>query len=385
MADNIIYLDSAATTPVHPEVWRAMEPYALTLYGNPAAVYSFAGKAKRAVNASREQLAALIGAKPREIYFTSGGTESDNWALKAAAESGGHIITTAVEHHAVLNTCRYLESRGVRITVLPVDRYGMADPAAIEAAICPDTVLISVMAANNEIGTINPIGEIGTVARRHGVLFHTDAVQAFGHIPLDVDSMNIDLLSASAHKLGGPKGTGLLYIRSGASLAPLMHGGAQERGIRAGTLNVAGIVGFGKAAEIAGASMAEDNAHLLSLRDHLIERVLNEIPDSRLNGHPQTRLANNASFCFPDVEGETLLFHLSQSGICASSGSACATGSEEPSHVLRATGVPDSLIRGSLRLTLSGQTTLREIDYTVDRLKEILAQQRLYAALGREV
>jgi len=380
MSERLIYLDNAATTPVHPEVWRAMEPYALELYGNPASAYAFAKKAEKAVKAARASLAVVIGTQPREIYFTSGGTESDNWALKAAAENGGHIITTLIEHHAVLNTCVWLEKRGVEITYLTVDEYGMVSPADVERAIRPDTALISVMTANNEIGTIQPIEEIGAIAKQYGIPFHTDAVQAFGHIPIDVNVMHIDILSASAHKLGGPKGVGMLYVRSGVELGSFLHGGAQERGLRAGTTNVPGAVGFAKAAEISAAAMKQNAAKQKALRDHLIGRIMTEISNVRLNGHPENRLAGNANFCFSGVEGETLLMHLSRAGICASSGSACAAGSEEPSHVLRAIGISDDIARGSLRLTLSEYTTKKDIDFAADELVKILEKLRRFSS-----
>ena len=375
-----IYLDNAATTRVHPEVVEAMLPYFTECYGNPSAIYSFAGEAQKAVEKARETLADLIGAKPEEIYFTAGGSESDNWALKAAAEAyrdkGKHIITSKIEHHAVLHTCEYLEKQGYEITYIDVDEYGFVKLDELEKAIRPDTILISVMTANNEIGTIQPVEEIGRIARAHGVLFHTDAVQAFGQIELDVDKMNIDMLSASGHKLNGPKGIGLLYIRKGVKIRSFIHGGAQERSRRAGTHNVPGIVGFGKAAELAKASLAQRTAYEMQLRDYLIDRVLREIPYSRLNGDRERRLPNNAHFCFRYIEGESMLILLDQKGVCASSGSACTSGSLDPSHVLLAIGLPHEIAHGSLRLTLSEQTTKEDIDYTVDALKEIVERLR---------
>ncbi len=375
-----IYLDNAATTRVHPEVVEAMLPYFTECYGNPSAIYSFAGEAQKAVEKARETLADLIGAKPEEIYFTAGGSESDNWALKAAAEAyrdkGKHIITSKIEHHAVLHTCEYLEKQGYEITYIDVDEYGFVKLDELEKAIRPDTILISVMTANNEIGTIQPVEEIGRIARAHGVLFHTDAVQAFGQIELDVDKMNIDMLSASGHKLNGPKGVGLLYIRKGVKIRSFIHGGAQERSRRAGTHNVPGIVGFGKAAELAKASLAQRTAYEMQLRDYLIDRVLREIPYSRLNGDRERRLPNNAHFCFRYIEGESMLILLDQKGVCASSGSACTSGSLDPSHVLLAIGLPHEIAHGSLRLTLSEQTTKEDIDYTVDALKEIVERLR---------
>lgn len=378
--DKLIYLDNAATTQVHPLVVEEMLPYFTESYGNPSSVYQFAGTAKEAMEQARESLAAGIGARAREIYFTGGGSESDNWALIAIAEryqeKGKHIITTRIEHHAILHTCEYLEKRGFEVTYLDVDGQGFVNPEALEAAIRPDTILISVMAANNEIGTIQPLKQIGELAKAHGILFHTDAVQAFGHIPLNVDEMNIDLLSATAHKLNGPKGVGLLYVRKTVQLFSFIHGGAQERGKRAGTQNVPGIVGFAKAAELAWKQMDERMAYESRLRNHLIERVRKEIPDSSLNGSIDHRLPNNANFVFEGVDGTSLLILLEQKGICGSAGSACSSGSVDPSHVLLAIGVPKELARGSLRLTLSHQTEIEEIDYTVDVLKVVVERLR---------
>ncbi len=380
-----IYLDNAATTPVYPEVFEEMKPYFTEYYGNPSSIYSFAGEAKKAVDRSRQIVADLIGAKAEEIYFTGGGSESDNWALKASAEAyaskGKHIITSKIEHHAVLHTCQWLEKQGYEVTYLNVDEDGIVKLDELRAAIRPDTILISIMAANNEIGTIEPLKEIGAIAKEHGVLFHTDAVQAFGHIPLNVNEMNIDMLSLSAHKINGPKGIGAMYIRKGVKIRSFIHGGAQERQRRAGTHNVPGIVGLGKAAELAASGMDERISYEKELRDHLIERVLKEIPYSRLNGHKTDRLPNNANFCFRFIEGESMLILLDQNGICGSSGSACTSGSLDPSHVLLAIGLPHEIAHGSLRLTLSEQNTMEEIDFTVDRLKEIITRLRSMSPL----
>jgi len=376
----MIYLDNAATTRTAPEVVEAMLPYFSEQYGNPSAVYSSGSAAKKAVNEARRAAAAVIGAKQEEIYFTSGGSEADNWALKAAAESrrdkGRHIITTKIEHHAILHTCAYLERHGFEVTYLDVDRDGLVDPEALAAAVRPDTILISVMAANNEIGTIEPVREIGKLAREKGILFHTDAVQAFGQIPLRVEELGADLLSASAHKLNGPKGTGLLYIRSGVKIPSFLHGGAQERNRRAGTENVPGIVGFGAAALRALDRMEEKAEKERKLRDYLIGRIEREIPYCRLNGHRVRRLPNNVNFSFSFIEGESLLIMLDMKGICASSGSACTSGSLDPSHVLLATGLTHEEAHGSLRMTLSEENTKEELDFVVDSLKEIVDRLR---------
>ena len=380
-----IYLDNAATTRMHEEVLQAMLPYLRDDYANPSAIYSFAGEAKKAVGTAREQAASLIGAKPTEIYFTAGGTESDNWAIRAVAETyadkGKHIITSRIEHHAVLHTCEYLEKQGYEVTYLDVDGEGKVSPEALEQAIRPDTILISLMAANNEIGTLQPLAEIGKIAREKKILFHTDAVQAYGHVPLNVEAMQIDLLSASGHKLNGPKGVGILYCRENLRLRPLLHGGAQERGRRAGTLNVPGIVGFGKAAAMAAETMEERRKKEAALRDHLIDRVLAEIPYTRLNGHRKDRLSNNAHFCFRFIEGESLLILLDQKGICASSGSACTSGALDPSHVLLAIGLPHEIAHGSLRITLSEETAMEELDYVVEELKKIVERLRAMSPL----
>ncbi len=375
-----IYLDNAATTQVYPEVVEAMTPFFTEHYGNPSSIYSFAGEAGKAVDKSRETIASVIGADPSEIYFTGGGSESDNWALKATAEAysgkGKHIITSKIEHHAVLHTCEWLEKQGFEVTYLDVDENGVVSPDALKAAIRPDTILVSIMMANNEIGTIEPIAELGKVAHEAGVLFHTDAVQAFCHIPINVDEMNIDMLSASGHKHNGPKGIGIMYIRKGVKIRSFIHGGAQERNRRAGTHNVPGIVGMGKAAELAVSDMERRIKYETELRDHLIERVLAEIPYSRLNGHRTDRLPNNANFCFRFIEGESMLILLDQNGICASSGSACTSGSLDPSHVLLAIGLPHEIAHGSLRLTLSEKTTMEDIDFTVDKLVGIIERLR---------
>ena len=375
-----IYLDNAATTQVRPEVLEEMLPYFTEHYGNPAAIYSFASEAGHAVAHARQAVADVIGANKDEIYFTGGGSESDNWALKATAEAysskGKHIITSTIEHHAILHTAEWLEKQGYEVTYVPVDENGTVKLDALEAAIRPDTILISIMAANNEIGTIQPLKEIGAIAKKHGVLFHTDAVQAYAHIPIDVNEMNIDMLSASGHKIGGPKGIGLMYIRKGVKIRSFIHGGAQERSRRAGTHNVPGIVGMGKAAQIAVRDMDQISDYESQLRDHLTERVLAEIPYTRLNGHRTNRLPNNANFCFRFIEGESLLILLDQAGIYGSSGSACTSGSLDPSHVLLAIGLPHEIAHGSLRLTLSDATTLEDIDYTVDKLKEIIERLR---------
>lgn len=378
--EQIIYMDNAATTRVSEDVLETMLPYFSEYYGNPSAVYSFADRAKKAVDQARAQAANVIGAKTEEIYFTAGGSESDNWALKATAEAyaskGKHIITSKIEHHAVLHTCQYLEKQGYEVTYLDVDEHGLISLRDLQSAIRPDTILISIMAANNEIGTIEPLAEIGKIAREHDILFHTDAVQAYGHIPIQVDEMNIDLLSASGHKLNGPKGVGILYIRKGVKIRSFLHGGAQERNRRAGTLHVPGIVGFGKAAEIARNTMVERREQVMQLREHLIDHVLSEIPYTKLNGHRTERLPNNVNFCFRFIEGESLLILLDQLGICASSGSACTSGALDPSHVLLAIGLPHEIAHGSLRLTLSEENTKEEVDFVVDELKKIVERLR---------
>ncbi|MBQ3786876.1 MAG: cysteine desulfurase NifS [Lachnospiraceae bacterium] len=378
--DKLIYMDNAATTRVEPEVLNEMLPYFSEEYGNPSSAYSFSGRIAKKVAAARESIAGAIGAKDTEVFFTAGGSESDNWAIKGVADAlkakGNHIITTKIEHHAVLHTCEFLEKHGFEVTYLPVDENGVVSIDELKAAIRPSTILISVMFANNEIGTLEPVAQIGHVAHEHGIVFHTDAVQAFGHQPINVDELNIDLLSASAHKLGGPKGVGLLYVRSGVKLSNLIHGGAQEKGRRAGTTNAFGIIGFAKAMELATLGMEKNNAHEAQLRDHLIKRVLEEIPYVKLNGHPTDRLSNNANFSFRFVEGESLLIMLDQKGICASSGSACTSGSLDPSHVLLAIGLPHEIAHGSVRLTLSKDNTMEEVDYVVDSLKQMVERLR---------
>ena len=437
------YMDHAATTPLSKEALEAMMPYLTTEYGNASTVYTYGQRAKAAIERSRRTIAATIGAKPSEIYFTSGGTESDNWALISTCEAGreqlsktlqpqdtaaavdqeyrcsskasmkcGHIITDQIEHHAILNTCAYLEKRGFDVTYLPVDHEGHVDPDAVMASIRPDTLLVSIMVANNEIGTLEPVAEIGARLQKHEdetgqrILFHTDAVQAYAHIPLDVDELKVDLMSASSHKLSGPKGVGFLYVRRGVKLPSFLHGGEQERGRRAGTENVAGIVGFARAAALACGvkpqpmtstsdtdtdststasahaaesslvPMAQRIAQESAVRDHLIKRLLDEIPYTSLNGDPTHRLPNNVNVCFKYIEGESLLLLLSEKHIYASAGSACASGSLEPSHVLTAIGIPHEDAYGSLRLTIGPETTLEDVDEVVDLMKPIIAHLR---------
>ena len=382
---KLIYLDNAATTKTSEEVVAAMLPYFTEYYGNPSSVYEFASESKKAVSNARRTIAETLGAQENEIYFTAGGSEADNWALKATAEAykekGKHIITSKIEHHAILHTCEYLEKRGAKITYVDVDENGIVKLDELEKAITPDTILISVMFANNEIGTIQPIKEIGEIAKKHGVLFHTDAVQAYGQLPINIDELHIDMLSSSGHKLNGPKGIGFLYIRKGVKIRSFVHGGAQERKRRAGTENVPGIVGYGKAAEIAAKTMKERTAKEIELRDHLIDRVLAEVPYTRLNGHRTNRLPNNANFSFQFVEGESLLILLDNNGICGSSGSACTSGSLDPSHVLLAIGLPHEIAHGSLRLTLSAETTMEDIDFVVDCIKQIIERLRSMSPL----
>ncbi len=371
---KVIYLDNAATTPVKPQVLEAMLPYFTERFGNPSGIYGIAQSNKADITKAREELAETLHTSSENIYFTAGGSESDNWALKAAAEAygdkGKHIITTKIEHHAILHTCEYLAQRGFEITYLDVDENGLVRLDRLEAAIRPDTILISVMYANNEIGSVQPIEQIGKIARKHGILFHTDAVQAYCQIPIDVEAMNIDMLSTSAHKINGPKGIGFLYIRKGVKIRSFIHGGAQERKRRAGTENVAGIIGFAKAAQLNHENIAARTAEETKLRDYLIDRVLSEIPFTRLNGHRTQRLPNNVNFSFQFIEGESLLIMLDMDGICASSGSACTSGSLDPSHVLLAIGLPHEIAHGSLRLTLSDTTTKEEIDFVIESLKK---------------
>lgn len=376
----MIYLDNAATTRTAPEVVEAMMPYLTSDFGNPGAVYSLGSSAKRAVNEARKAVAKLIGVRQEEIYFTAGGTEADNWAVRAAAEScrekGRHIITTKIEHHAVLRVCQDLERQGYNVTYLDVDEYGIVKMEELKRALRADTILISVMYANNEIGAIEPIGEIGRLAREKGILFHTDAVQAFGQIPIDAEELCVDMLSASAHKINGPKGTGMLYVRSGIAVPPFIRGGAQERNRRAGTENVPGIVGFGAAAERALGIMEEKGRREREMRDYLIRRIEAEIPFCRLNGHRTQRLPGNVNFSFSSVEGESLLIMLDMKGICASSGSACTSGALDPSHVLLAIGLKAEEARGSVRLTLSEDNTMEEMDVVADSLKELVGRLR---------
>ncbi|MEY8516457.1 cysteine desulfurase NifS [Lachnospiraceae bacterium 29-84] len=377
---KMIYLDNAATTKTAPEVVEAMLPYFSQYYGNASSVYEFGNASKEAISRAREVIAESIGAKENEIYFTAGGSESDNWAIKAAAEAykdkGNHIITSKIEHHAVLHTCQWLERQGFEVTYLDVDEFGVVKLDELKKAIRPTTILITVMFANNEIGTIEPVAQIGRIAKEHGILFHTDAVQAFGQIPIYVDEMDIDMMSASGHKLNGPKGIGFLYIRKGVKIRSFLHGGAQERKRRAGTENVPGIVGLGKAVELAMASMEMRTRRERELRDYLIGRILKEVPFARVNGDRTNRLPNNVNICFQFVEGESLLIMLDMEGICASSGSACTSGSLDPSHVLLAIGLPHEIAHGSLRLTLGADTTKEDIDDTILAVKKIVAQLR---------
>lgn len=383
--DKIIYLDNAATTRTLPEAVNAMLPWFSDHYGNASSIYRLGAESKKEITDVRELIAQSLNAGPKEIYFTAGGSESDNWALIAAAEAyadkGRHIITSRIEHHAILHTCRYLEKRGYEITYVDVDEEGILKVDELKKTIRPDTILISIMFANNEIGTIQPIEEIGNIAHEKGILFHTDAVQAYGHVPIDVKALHIDMLSASGHKLGGPKGIGFLYIRQGVKIRSLIHGGAQERGRRAGTENVPAVAGLGAAVRIAFDNMDERTEKISGLRDYLMERIEREIPHCRLNGHRTKRLPNNVNYSFRFIEGESLLIMLDMKGICASSGSACTSGSLDPSHVLLAIGLPHEIAHGSLRLTLSEENTREEMDYVVDSLKEIVARLRQMSPL----
>lgn len=378
--NKLIYLDNAATTKTAPEVVQAMLPWFTENYGNPSSIYSLGTESKKAVSEAKDIIAGSLGAASNEIYFTAGGSEADNWALKAAAEAyaskGKHIITSKIEHHAILHTCEYLEKKGCEITYVNVDENGIVKLDELEKAIRPDTILISIMFANNEIGTVQPIKEIGEIASRHNVLFHTDAVQAYGQLPINVDECHIDMLSASGHKLNGPKGIGFLYIRKGIKIRSFIHGGQQERGRRAGTENVPGIVGMGAAAKRAFSILEEKRAKETELRDYLIEQIEKEIPYCRLNGDRNRRLPNNVNFSFRFVEGESLLIMLDMKGICASSGSACTSGSLDPSHVLLAIGLPHEIAHGSLRLTLNEENTKEEMDTTVAAIKEIVTKLR---------
>ncbi len=383
--NKLIYLDNAATTKTAQEAVDAMLPYFTEYYGNASSIYSLGAESKKAMTEAREEIAGSIGASAQEIYFTAGGSESDNWALVAAAEAyeskGKHIITSKIEHHAILHTCEYLEKRGFSITYIDVDENGVLELDELKKAIRPDTILISVMFANNEIGTIQPIKEIGEIAREHGILFHTDAVQAYGHVQTRVDELPIDMMSASGHKINGPKGIGFLYIRKGVKIRSFVHGGAQERSRRAGTENIPGIVGLAAAVKKNFANMEERTRKETELRDYLIERIEKEIPYCRLNGHRTDRLPNNVNFSFQFIEGESLLIMLDMKGICASSGSACTSGSLDPSHVLLAIGLPHEIAHGSLRMTLSEENTKEEIDFVADELKGIVERLRSMSPL----
>ena len=382
---NRIYMDNAATTRVTQPVLEAMMPCLTTVYGNPSSVHAFGRDARRLLDEARAKVAAALNAKPNEIYFTGCGTESDNWAVRGSAYAlkakGNHIITSAIEHHAILHTCQQLEREGFKVTYLPVDEYGQVSAADVEKAITPETTLISIMTANNEIGTIQPIAEIGAIARAHGVRFHTDAVQAVGAIPVDVKAMNVDLLSLSGHKLHAPKGVGALYIRSGVRLERLMNGGAQERTQRPGTENMPSIVGLGRAIELATAHLDEKAAYVSALRDRLINGILVTIPDTRLNGHPTNRLPGNCNVSIRYIEGESMLLNLDIKGIAASSGSACTSGSLDPSHVLLAIGLTHEVAHGSLRFSLNEDNTEEEVDYVIKSLDEVVKRLRAMSPL----
>lgn len=375
-----IYFDHAATTPLNEEVLESMLPYFTEKYGNPSSIYEFANQSKEAIDVAREQVSKALNADEKEIYFTGSGTEADNWAVKGIAENyrskGNHIITSTIEHHAILHTFEYLAKNGFEVTYVSVDEYGVVNMEELQASIKETTILISIMFANNEIGTVQPIAEIGKLAKDNGVIFHTDAVQAVGHYAIDVKSMNIDLLSISAHKLYGPKGLGALYVRKGIKLKSFIHGGGQEKGRRAGTENVPGIVGFGKAIERATSQMEEESLRQSKLRDYCIQQILEKVPFVRLNGHPNLRLANNINMSFEFIEGESLLIMLDMKGICASSGSACTSGSLDPSHVLLAIGLPHEIAHGSLRISLGEQNTKEEIDYLVESVEAIVKRLR---------
>lgn len=383
-----VYLDYSATTPVKDEVLQEMIPYFTEKFGNPSSLYDKGLESKAAVTHAREQVAALIGAQPREVFFTAGGTESDNWVVFGAAdklkEKGNHIITTKVEHHAMLHSCQFLEKHGYEVTYLDIDKDGRVSPQALEDAITDRTILISIMMVNNEIGTVQPIKELAAVAKKHGILFHTDAVQALGNVPIDVKEMGIDLMSLSSHKIYGPKGSGALYIRRGVQISNYLHGGAQESKRRAGTENLTGIVGFGKAAELAKEHFEEHVAHCSSLRNHLVERVLAEIPNTFVNGTMEHRHPGNANITFEYIEGEAILLLLNQAGISVSTGSACSSASLEPSHVLSALGVPVEMIHGTVRFTIGDMTTLEDVDYTVDTLKQVVGRLREISSVNTE-
>ncbi len=387
--NKYVYMDNAATTRVKKEVLEEMLPYFTENYGNPSSIYTLGSKSKNAIEIARERVAKAINADPKEIFFTAGGSEADNWAIKGVAfanrNKGNHIITSKIEHHAVLHTCEYLERQGFKVTYLDVDEYGIVDLEQLKEAITEDTILITIMFANNEIGTIQPIKEIGQIAKEHGIYFHTDAVQAVGHIKIDVDELNIDLLSMSAHKFYGPKGVGALYIRKGVKIDSLITGGGQERSRRAGTENVPAIVGMGKAIELAYENLEENNEKLIRLRDRLIKKVFDNIDYVRLNGHPTKRLPGNVNLCFEFIEGESMLLSLDMEGIAASSGSACTSGSLEPSHVLLAIGLPHEIAHGSLRLTLGDYNTEEEVDYVVEKLTEIVSRLREMSPLYEKV
>ncbi len=382
---QVIYLDNAATTPLKKEVLDAMMPYLTEHYGNPSSIYTVGQTAKSAIEKAREQVALAIGASAKEIFFTGCGSESDNWAIKGIAKAkekkGKHIISTVIEHHAVLHTLESLEKQGFHVTYLPVDEFGLVSASDVEKAIRPDTILITVMMANNEVGTIEPIAEIGKLAKEHGITFHTDAVQAVGSIPVDVNELNVDLLSISAHKFGGPKGIGALYVRNGVRPEVFLHGGAQERSRRAGTENVASIVGMGKAITLATENLPEKSKKITALRDELIKEIKARIPHIKLNGHPEKRLPGNVNFSFQFIEGESLLLMLDLNGICASSGSACTSGSLDPSHVLLSLGLPHEIAHGSLRLSVGEQNTEEEIDIVLDKLPEIVERLRAMSPL----
>ena len=383
-----IYLDYAATTPMHPEVLEAMKPYFTAAFGNPSSIYSYGQEAKAAIDEARTSIAGLIGAQDEEVVFTGSGTEADNFAIKGVAYAnrsrGDHIITSAIEHHAVLETCLFLEKEGFEVTCLPVDEYGSVSPEDVRKAITKKTILISIMQANNEIGTIEPISEIGEIAREAEIYFHTDAVQTLGHIPVNVNNLKADLLAVSAHKLYGPKGVGALYIRKGTRITPFIHGGEQEKRRRASTENVPGIVGFGKAAELARLEIDEEAGRLTALRNHFIDGLMTSIEDIRLNGHPTTRLPNNVSINVSYVEGESMVLNLDLEGICASTGSACSASSLEPSHVLIATGLPHELAHGSLRFTMGKWTTEDDIERVLEVLPGIIANLRAMSPLYKK-
>ena len=386
MNNRRIYMDNAATTSARPEVLEAMLPYFTQQYGNPSSIHAFGREAHRALENARKQVAAALNCEPREVFFTAGGSESDNWAIRCAlqAKQGRHIITSAIEHHAVLHTCEYMEKQGYEVTYLPVDEFGIVSPEDVKKAIRPDTVLITIMAANNEIGTLQPVEEIGRIAKEAGVLFHTDAVQAVGAVPVDVKAWNVDMLSLSGHKLHAPKGVGALYIRKGLRISNLIYGGAQERGLRAGTENLPGIVALGKAIELAVAELPEYTVRTSALRDRLIDGILAKIPDVQLNGHRTQRLPGNVNVSIRYVEGEALLMRLDMAGIAASSGSACTSGSLDPSHVLLAIGLPHEIAHGSLRLSLGRDTTEEEVDYVLDKLPEIVETLRAMSPLNAD-